>query len=339
MNPAPSLSRRLERPALDGARNHAVREARRSANRLIGWFGHLIVYALACLLLWYVAGFVPAVVVALAWGIALASHGFFAVIAPVLRDRWVAQAAHVTATFAPPEQRLVEQRGARSLEELSAAIAHEIRNPITAAKSLVQQIAEELTVPETVEQAKIAIEELDRVERSISHLLRYAREEPYEPAEVSLDKVIDSAVEMMVERAVAARVRILRELDSVPPLFGDAEQLRKVVANLIGNGIDALAEHGTENATVTVSAGQNLAGTEVWIRVADNGPGVAKEARDKVFKPFYTSKPKGTGLGLALVQKMLARHGGTIELESAQGPGAAFLVTLPLAPRAHEVTP
>lgn len=317
-----------------------------SAGVKIAFFGHLLIYALTCALIYVVAGRMPALVTALGWGIGVASHGFFAVAAPALRRHWApptpksvpqspVQVATSVAQAAPERQR------ARSLEELSAAIAHEIRSPITAAKSLVQQIAEDPSAAETVEHAQVAVQELDRVERSISHLLRFAREEPFEPKELDLSELIRSAVELLRDRTDKQGVRVVMDLDLLPPLRADGEQLRKLIANLIGNALDAFAEHATVGPTLQIAAGSNLAGDQLWIRVRDNGPGMSPQVASKIFQPFYTTKGKsgGTGLGLALARKVVDRHGGSIEVESTSGEGTAFVITLPCRPRAGGATP
>jgi signal transduction histidine kinase len=293
------------------------------------------------------AGFLPTVIVALAWGIGLILHGLFAVIVPLLK---VAEAdheledAHESAADEDPLRRdelarapsreapFFDAQRTRSLEELSAAIAHEIRNPITAAKSLVQQIAEDPQARENAEHARVAVEELDRVERSIAHLLRFAREEPFEPSQLDVRELIDSAIDLLRDRAERQHVRIERDIERLPSLYADGEQLRKVLANLIGNALDAHAEQPRSDAWLKIAAGQNLAGDELWIRVSDNGPGLDAMQRSRAFRPFYTSKQGGTGLGLALARKVVSRHGGSIELTpgKGKGQGAEFLICLPL---------
>ena len=110
---------------------------------------------------------------------------------------------------------------------------------------------------------------------------------------------------------------------------GDPEQLRRVVLNLVGNAVDALSEGTTQLPCISVAMGDNLAGTEVWLRVRDNGPGISSEDQERIFTPFHTSKEKGTGLGLAITRKLVKAHGGSIELESATGAGTDFLLTFP----------
>jgi signal transduction histidine kinase len=252
------------------------------------------------------------------------------VIEPKLRKRFIDRevSRQVSATLQGERQQMVGEH-ARSMETLSASIAHEIRNPITAAKSLVQQMEEDPTAAENVEYARVALEELHRVERSVSHLLRFAREEEMGVGDVRMADVIDSALETFRERIARAGIELVRREDGEGELRGDAEQLRRVVINLVGNAIDALAEARTPNPRIELAMGENLAGTEVWVRIKDNGPGIDREALQKMFSPFYTSKPNGTGLGLAISKKLVDAHRGTLEVGSQPGAGAEFVVTLP----------
>ena len=127
-----------------------------------------------------------------------------------------------------------------------------------------------------------------------------------------------------------------RRIDTEGRLRGDPEKLRRIVINLVGNAIDALEEGPTPDPHVEVAMGENLAGTEVWVRVQDNGPGMGAEVRERLFSPFYTSKPNGTGLGLAICRKLVDAHGGAIEVTSEPGSGTEFLLTFPKAPKARE---
>lgn len=313
------------------AEQRAWRDAQRRAKARIGFFAHLITYAAVCMLL-FIEARPAARPTAIFWGIGLAFHYFSAVFAPDLRRRMVnREVQHQVATGVSRERRALEGRHVRSLEDLSAQVAHEIRNPITAAKSLVQQMGEDPTSAENVGYAKVALEELDRVERSVAHLLRYAREEDLRLAEVSLASVVDSALETLRERIETQRVRLVREDGHDGVVRGDAEKLRRVVINLVGNALDALAEGGTADPTVEVLAGENLAGTECWLRVRDNGPGIDARTLAQIWSPFYSSKASGTGLGLAIAKKVVEAHGGTIEAASQPGAGSEFTIALPKA--------
>jgi signal transduction histidine kinase len=305
------------------------RDAARRARARIGFYTHLIVYATVNMFL-FVESRGAARFTALFWGIGLAFHYFSAVFAPELRRRIVnREVERQVATGVSRERRALEGRHVRSLEDLSAQVAHEIRNPITAAKSLVQQMGEDPTSSENVGYAKVALEELDRVERSVAHLLRYAREEDLHLADVSLAEVIDSALETLRDRIEAQHVRLVRDDGRDSIVRADAEKLRRVVINLARNALDALGERSSGQPILEVLSGENLAGTECWLRVRDNGPGIDARSLEQIWSPFFSSKDSGTGLGLAITKKVVEAHGGTIEVSSQPGAGAEFTITLP----------
>lgn len=320
-------------PAIAHASSHGavVRdEARRKAGRRIGFIAHALVFAMTNLLLLVVAGIFPTLIVGLAWGIGLMSHGFFAVVAPELRRHWTeAELARRVHTSVVGERRLIEGRHARSLEELSASIAHEIRNPITAAKSLVQQISEEPTAADNTEYAKIALEELDRVERSVSHLLRYARDEELRLEPLELADVVESALGTLSERITNSRARIERDIDFDVRLRGDRDKLRGVVMNLVNNALDAVEASDVKDPFVRIASGKSLSGRDAWLRVRDNGSGIEPARLAKIWNPFHTSKANGTGLGLPITKKIVEAHGGSIEVKSEQPGGTEFVVTFP----------
>lgn len=308
----------------------AYREARQAAARKMGFIAHLVPYVSVCSFLLFVAGFRAAMIVAMAWGIGLACHWFFAIVAPGLRERLITdEVEQRVQRGVTRERRQLNDEHAQRLEELSASIAHEIRNPITAAKSLVQQMGEDPRSHDNVEYAKVALDELDRVERSISHLLRFAREEEMQLREVRLGELVDSALEALGDRVARLHVGVSRDLDGAASLVADPEKLRRVLLNLLGNALDAFEEARTPSPKLEIQAGHNLAGTEIWVRVRDNGPGMDDARLGKIFNPFYTSKSRGTGLGLAISKKLVAAHGGTIEAHSQPGAGTEFLLTLP----------
>ncbi len=250
--------------------------------------------------------------------------------APRLRDRFVHDEVHRRVhRDVSHERQSLEVEHQRSLEQLSASIAHEIRNPITAAKSLIQQMTEDPAGEDRAEYARVAVAELERVERSISHLLRFAREEEMRSTRVAMRDVLESALETFRDRAAREGVEIERQFDSEGSLEGDPEQLRRVVINLVSNALDAVRESRVARPRIRIGMGENLAGTEVWLRVADDGLGIDDETRARIFDPFFTSRSEGTGLGLALCRKIVDQHGGTIEVDSTPGEGTEFVLTFP----------
>ena len=313
------------------------REARSRANRRIGWLIHLVAYgSTMALILVSSRSIRVTVITALAWGIGLALHYVIAILAPTLRNRWIADEMDRKVEHGESRLNAAEHANARSLEDLSASIAHEIRNPVTAAKSLVQQMGEDPVSDDNIQFARVALEELDRVERSISHLLKYARDEEFRFEPVLLMEIIDSAVASMSDRIETLGVELDVEASGPCAMRGDNEKLRRVVVNLLRNALDALEEAGTKTPCVVIMAGENLAATEVWMRLRDNGPGMNPEVRRRIFDPFYTSKPDGTGLGLALSKKVVESHGGSLEVQADTGSGAEFLLTFPKAHGAQE---
>jgi signal transduction histidine kinase len=308
----------------------AYKEATKAADEKIRFFRHFVIWGATCVFILYVAGFTPALIVALSWGIGLAAHGYGSIVAPSLRRKWIDDEVNRrVGTSITTERRAIESKNQRSLEELSASIAHEIRNPITAAKSLVQQMGEDPASSENVEYARVALEELDRVERSISHLLRFARDEEVRLQEMQMKEVVESALETLRDRIQKQGVDVKSELDSEGAMKGDPEKLRRVVINLISNALDALDHSKTPSPRVEVHAGENFARTEVWVRVLDNGPGIDPAKLQKIWNPFYTSKSNGTGLGLAISRKLIEAHGGTIEVRSEPALGTEFTIVLP----------
>ena len=229
------------------------------------------------------------VILGVVWGIRLSRKYFNLAVEPGLRERIVEdevqKQVHVNVSR---EKVSLEGEHSRDMEELSASIAHEIRNPITAAKSLVQQMSEEPNSLDNPEYARVAVAELERVERSISHLLRFARDEDMRVSDVLMADVLESALETFRDRAAREGVEITRNLDTEGRVQGDPDKLRRVIINLVGNGIDAMSEAGVEHPRLDVSMGENLAGTEVWVRLKDNGSGIPDELREKIFSPFVT---------------------------------------------------
>jgi signal transduction histidine kinase len=280
------------------------------------------------------------VVALLVWGRGLARRAWRLLVEPRVRERFFdGEVRRQVQQTLSDERSELEGRHARSLEHLAAGVAHEIRNPITAAKSLVQQMEEDPTAAENVEYARVALAELERVERSVSHLLRYAREEEARFAPVRLADVVDSALETFRERVARSRVELVRSVDCAGELVGDAEMLRRVVINLVGNALDAVADASGTAPRVEVAVGESLGGSEVWLRVRDDGPGMTREERERLWSPLASTKPGGTGLGLAITRKLVEAHAGRIDVASEPGRGAEFLVTLPARRAAAQARP
>jgi signal transduction histidine kinase len=261
---------------------------------------------------------------AVGWGAGLFAHYMAVFGSRHLKERYFDPAVEREVRR---EKEVMHTEKQADISDLTSTIAHEIRNPIAAAKSLVQQMGEDPGSVENVEYAKVAIDELDRVERRISHLLKYAKEEDYRLERVNLAAVVDASLTQMKAKLDAARVAAVRNYITGPTVEVDAEKLRGVFVNILDNAIDAFAG---------VAEGRRIelfienGGRQATVRIRDNGGGIPPEKLDRIFNPFYTTKEKGTGLGMAIAKKIVEAHTGTIDARSAVGRGTEFQVTLPL---------
>ena len=306
----------------------ALRRARRRAAAQAGFYAHLMSYlgviAFLALINLFTTRYPWFIWPAFGWGIGLFSHWMAVFGSHLVRERYFDPAVERELRR---ERATMQTEKQASIDELSSSIAHEIRNPIAAAKSLVQQMGEDPTSVENVEYAKVALEELERVEHRVSHLLKYAKEEDYSFALVNLANVIDSALTQLRAKLDAAKIAISRNYIAGPTVQADAEKLRQVFANLVDNAIDALATI-PEGRRIDLFL-ENGAGLAT-VRVRDNGCGIAPEKLDRIFNPFFTTKEKGTGLGMAISKKIVEAHEGAIEVASEVGRGTEFKITLPL---------
>lgn len=320
----------LEAAAGAGARSEdeSLRRARRRAKAQVGFFIHLLSYlgviAFLALINLLTTGYPWFLWAATGWGIGLFAHYMAVFGGHMVHERF----------FQPTIERelrreklAMNSEKQASIDELSATIAHEIRNPIAAAKSLVQQIGESPQSVENVEYAKVAVEELDRVERRISHLLRYAKEEDYRFELINVATVVDASLTQLKARLDQAKVKIARNYIGGPTLLGDAEKLRQVFGNILDNAADAFPPESVDRRIeVFIENGGRVA----TVRLRDNGCGIRADQLERIFNPFFTTKEKGTGLGMAISKKIVEAHEGTIDVISEENKGAEFIVTLPL---------
>jgi signal transduction histidine kinase len=324
--------------ALAPLESEILRRARRRAAAQVGFHIHLMSYlgvmAFLALINLLTTSYPWFLWPAIGWGVGLFSHYMAVFGSRVMRERYFDPAVDREVRR---EKVVMQTDKQASIDELSATIAHEIRNPIAAAKSLVQQMGEDPTSVENVQYASVAIEELDRVERRISHLLRYAKEEEYSFAPVSIATVVDAALTQQRGKLEAAKVNVQRNYIVGPMLVADGEKLKQVFANILDNATDALASCGgrAEGRRIEVFIDNGTpaaARRSATVRVRDNGCGIPADKIDRIFNPFFTTKEQGTGLGMAISKKIVEAHEGSINVVSEAGRGTEFIVTLPLPP-------
>ncbi len=225
-------------------------------------------------------------------------------------------------------ERLERAERLAAVGELAAAVAHEIRNPLTILKGAVSLVPQRLNDREFLEQfSHIAAAEMDRIDGTVGSLLRFSRYSQPEMVPIDIRQVIEKACDFISEygRERGVAVELMSSAD-VPTLSGDADHLTQAVLNLMLNGIQAMPAGGTLRVGVKWPSGSRY----VQVIVADTGTGIPPELRDRVFEMFFTTKESGTGLGLPFVQRIVYDHHGFIEFESDRGKGTTFVIRLPV---------
>jgi signal transduction histidine kinase len=317
----------------------AYHRARRRAAREAGFYVHLMWYAIvigSCLLVNLIVSpsFEWWIFPAVGWGIGLVSH-----FGAVYGWHWIHERVFEPAIRREVQREVtIEKEAMRtekqaSLDELTASFAHEIRNPIAAAKSLVQQMGEDPTSNENVEYARVALDELARVERSVSHLLKYAKEEDYSFDNVNLASVLDNALTQLRAKLEAREISVSRNYIGGPTVRADADKLRQVFTNVIDNAIDSM-ESNTSERRLELGIRNQYPGTATVV-IRDTGCGIPEDKLSRIFNPFYTTKKNGTGLGMGVAKKVMDAHRGLIELQSKVGAGTEFRLSIPLSDAAR----
>ena len=173
--------------------------------------------------------------------------------------------------------------------------------------------------------------EARRAAKIVSSLLTFARQQPAERAAAQLNDIVTDTLELRRYALRTAGVEVTLELDpTLPPTWADPFQLQQVVLNLVANAEQALGEIASDRR-IRIRTGMENGGTQIVLEVSDNGPGVPREQVDRIFNPFYTTKPvgQGTGLGLSISDGIVREHGGRIRVDTSPGGGATFVVELP----------
>ncbi|MBI5137599.1 MAG: PAS domain-containing protein [Nitrospirae bacterium] len=214
-----------------------------------------------------------------------------------------------------------------ALGELSAGVAHEIRNPLAAIRGFVELLGRR--VPDERGQTLVTsiLEEVNGLNHIVTDFLTFAREPVLETETVQPGELLQAALALAIPEDDGP-VRVdLTVADGLPALEMDRIQVKQALVNIMQNGVHAMEPDG---GTLFVEAMEDKGG--VAFRVTDTGPGVPDEVRDKVFNPFFTTRAEGTGLGLSIASKVVAGHGGRIELENTREHGARFTLWFPTHP-------
>jgi len=224
------------------------------------------------------------------------------------------------------EDRLREQAALARVGQMAAVVAHEVKNPLAGIKGVVQVLMSRRRPDDSeLPVMRDIVERIDALSELIHDLLLFARPRPLRLEPLDLRELLAQSIEVVRIDPAAAAVAIT--LDSpVIPLKGDAELLKSAVLNLLLNSAQAMHGHGAIHVDASVAAGR------CRLQIADNGPGIPDEIREKVFEPFFTTKSRGGGLGLPIARRTIELHGGTVDLDTRPGGGTIARIQMPLDP-------
>lgn len=219
------------------------------------------------------------------------------------------------------------------LGSLSTAMAHEIKNALVAVKTFLDLLAEK---NQDVELADVARREIRRIESLVLSVLNYSVPRSHATGPVHVHQVLDHTLRLTQPRIVKKSIQVVRRFRAGKDLVkGDEHQLQQAFLNLILNALDAMGAKGTltvSTDTVATTRGRGPVGhapeTALCVTVHDTGPGISPEVKERLFEPFFSTKPAGTGLGLSITQGIVREHGGVIELESRKGHGTSVQIYL-----------
>ena len=227
---------------------------------------------------------------------------------------------------------LQQRRDVVAQGELMACLAHELNNPLSVIVGQALLLQETAHDAATAERAVKIGRAADRSTRIIKSILAMARTDCIETSDVDINEVIHEALESVEHALRATDIQVgLYLMADLPPVAGDAGLLAQVVTNLLVNAQQAMAGiDGRRHLNIASTFRRNE--RQVLVRVVDSGPGIPEAIRPRIFEPFVTSKGvgAGTGIGLALSQRIVRSHGGTLTLERSSGEGAAFAIRLPV---------
>ena len=226
------------------------------------------------------------------------------------------------------QQQIQLKESLAAVGELSAGIAHEFKNALATISGYAQMISAEATpASEVAESAERILEQTRNITHVVTEFLKYARPLEISSEPVALEPLVERVVADLAEAMPQVKMRFEGPLGSVP---GDEGLLRQALLNLARNAAEAASGAGTGGKVLI--RGEFVKHEDLGtqrVTIFDNGPGIAAANLGKLFRPFFTTKAKGTGLGLAVVQKIIVQHGGRMEARNRPEGGAAFIVTLP----------
>jgi two-component system NtrC family sensor kinase len=230
------------------------------------------------------------------------------------------------------QEQLVQSEKMAALGQLSAGIAHEIRNPLTSIKIFIQSLEKELTLDRNQEEDfRIVRREIDRINENITRFLNFARPEEPQFQAIHLSTLVKDTTNLLGAKLKSSDISLdLSFPGTPPPVEGDPKQLAQVLLNLLLNSIEAMPQGGMLTIRSSVAVQPESRQPFLQLIIRDTGHGIPEKDRPYLFDPFFTTQPGGTGLGLSIAYTLVQKHTGRIDVESGTGEGAAFILSLPI---------
>lgn len=236
------------------------------------------------------------------------------------------------------EQRMRQADRLAAVGRLSANMAHEIRNPLASISGAVEALAKELPPDQRRNRLlEIVLRESGRLNDLVSDFLEYARPAPLAPLLADMALLLDEVLVLIEHRSLPPNLKIIREYGESLVARMDPQQMRQAIWNLCLNAVQSMPDGSGEVRVGARLSPGDPGGLQIWI--ADTGQGIAEEDLPHIYEPFYSTKPEGSGLGLALVYRVMQDHGGHVDVKTHPGEGTTFTLTLPAAPDAARPEP
>jgi signal transduction histidine kinase len=231
------------------------------------------------------------------------------------------------------QEQLIRSEKMAALGQLSAGVAHEIRNPLTSIKIFIQALEKAIDPDENQqEDFRIIKKEIDRLNEIVVRFLNFARPEEPEFQPVNMAELLMDTLNLLMARIKNSGIHLeLSVSPDLPLVGGDPKQLDQVLLNLLLNAVEAMPNGGTLRVHAALQAVPETQGNVLQLVIQDTGPGIKEQDQAYLFDPFFTTKEGGTGMGLSIAYSIVQKHNGQIEVESKEGQGASFILSLPLS--------